>query len=514
MPLGADILLSPYLWTLVAIQIVMGGFDVIFHHELTERLAWRKSAADELKLHAARNFFYALLFGTFAWVQPKGWLAIVLLVIMLVEIVITLADFVEEDQTRKLPATERVLHTLMAINYGGVLALIGPAVVAWAGEPTGYAFVSYGVGSWLLMVAAIGVFLFGLRDIYAGMRARRFTDPAPVALRAELPARKHIVVTGGTGFIGARLVQSLVAGGHEVTVLVRSLIRAEQLTAPVRLVTDLGQIPDAASVDAIVDLAGEPVAGGLWTGARRRAILRSRLRLKRDIRTLIRRLERKPEVVISASAVGIYGLRGDEMLSEADRTGDRTLFSVRTCQAVEASARRIGDLGPRVVNLRIGLVLGRDGGLLAKMLPAFDLCLGGRIGSGRQWMSWIALDDLVRLIALTIGNQRLDGAVNATAPQPVRNADFTRALAAGLHRFAVIPLPAKPLEWVAGDFARELLLGGQRVYPAKALASGFRFTTPELSAALAKILASSSGRTSLPLRDSSTALIRRKVASP
>ena len=148
------IMLSPLLWTLVVIQMAMGGFDIVFHHEMTERLAWKDNASHELRLHAWRNLFYAVLFLTFAWTQPLGWLAIALVVVLAVEIVVTLWDFVEEDMTRKLPPTERVLHTLLAINYGAILALIAPVVVAWAWQTTGIAWVSYGWGSAFLALAA------------------------------------------------------------------------------------------------------------------------------------------------------------------------------------------------------------------------------------------------------------------------------------------------------------------------------------------------------------------------
>ncbi len=485
-----SIMTSPLLWTLVAIQIAMGGFDVLFHHEITERLAWRPSAANELRLHAVRNFFYAVLFAAFAWLQPAGWLALLLIAIMIAEIVITLADFVEEDMTRKLPATERVLHTLLAINYGAILALIGPEIAGWSAAPTGLHAVSYGWGSVLLTAAATGVALFGLRDIYTSRRAARYFPPQPVALDDVLagPARS-ILVTGGTGFIGRGLVEALVAGGHDVTVATRDVARAAGLPTPLRLVTRLDDIPACARFDAIVDLAGEPVAGGLWTSRRRRAIVASRLRSLAAIARLMQRLETPPAVLIKASAIGFYGLRGDDMLTEADAAGPVSQFAVRSCGIVErATLRAASRHRVRAVNLRIGLVLGRDGGLLGRLLPVFDLGLGGRTGSGAQWMSWISQRDIVRLIAFAIAHDDLDGAVNASAPVPVRNRDFASALGQALRRPAVLPLPAAPLELALGDFARELLTGGQRVLPAKAMASGFRFRDPEIESALRTVI--------------------------
>lgn len=486
----SPIMSSPLLWMLVALQIAMGGFDVVFHHEITERLAWRPSAARELRLHAARNFFYAVLFGAFAWAQPTGWLALALLAVMAVEIVITLADFVEEDMTRKLPASERVLHTLLAINYGAILAMIGPEIWRWASAPTALYAVSYGWGSVLLSVAALGVALFGLRDTYTSRRAAAFVAPPPVALDGVLDGpRRAILVTGGTGFIGSALVEALVSAGHDVTVVTRDPARAGGLATPVRLVTRLDALPSSAPIDAIVDLAGEAVAGGPWTPWRRRAIIASRLRSLSAIGRLVRRLDRKPAVIVKASAIGYYGLSGDDILTEADSAGPRSQFAPRSCAIVEARARSMGQtLRVRVVNLRIGLVLGRDGGILGRLLPVFDLGLGGPTGAGRQWMSWISRGDMVRLIAFSIGTEGLEGAVNGTAPNPVRNAVFAKLLGRALGRPAILPLPAWPLERVLGDFARELLTGGQRVVPAKALAEGFQFREPDLESALATII--------------------------
>lgn len=206
----------------------------------------------------------------------------------------------------------------------------------------------------------------------------------------------------------------------------------------------------------------------------------------RNIETLVRRLDSKPSVLIKASAIGIYGLRDDTQLTEAAAAGEPRLFSVRSCLNCEQAASKASQtLGLRTVSLRIGLVLGRDGGLLGRLLPVFDLALGGRLGSGQQWMSWIALEDMVRLIAFAISHIDLEGPVNATAPEPVRNGDFVKALGLALHRPAVFPVPAWPLELALGDFAREIILGGQRVIPEKVQAAGFRFVFPEIDTALA-----------------------------
>ncbi|MEM1372708.1 MAG: NAD-dependent epimerase/dehydratase family protein, partial [Pseudomonadota bacterium] len=360
-PLFNDIImLSPLLWTLVVIQLAMGGFDIVFHHEMTERLAWKDNAAQELRLHAWRNLFYAFLFMTFAWVQPQGWLAVALIVVLAVEIIITLWDFVEEDMTRKLPPTERVLHTLLAINYGAILALIAPAIFAWVAQPTEVVWISYGWGSAVLTLAAIGVSVFAVRDFYTSYRARFLRPRPPVDLGDMLQQRASVLVTGGTGFVGSELVRALADRGCDITVLTRSLANAAQLTPPVRLITSLEQIDDNAHFDAIIDLAGEPVAGGLWTWSRRYKIIASRVRSARALRSLVWRLATKPRVYIKASAVGVYGPRDHEgALDEAAELGPQHVFSARSCQICEAEADRMAELGVRVVNLRIGLVLGR-----------------------------------------------------------------------------------------------------------------------------------------------------------
>jgi uncharacterized protein (TIGR01777 family) len=312
-------------------------------------------------------------------------------------------------------------------------------------------------------------------------------NAAPSTNAAELvhalADRRHVLITGATGFIGTRLATALVAAGHEVSVLVRDPARAARLAPPFRLLTALDQIPSHAAIDAIVNLAGEPVADGPWTRRKRRRILSSRLRVTAAVVRLIARLECKPAVLVSASAVGWYGLWDDETLTEFD--GGKRSFTHRVCEAWEQAARRAERHGVRVVRLRIGTVLGRDGGILARLRALFVLGLGGALGSGGQWMSWIERDDLVRLIAHVIVEPRYVGAVNATAPVPVQNAAFARELARALARPAWLRLPASLLRGIAGDLARELALGGQRVLPDKADAFGFKFRHETLASALA-----------------------------
>lgn len=477
--------MTDLLWSLVALQIAMGAFDTLYHHELTERLAWRPSQKSELRLHGVRNLIYAGLFLLLGWSEPGGWAALAVLAVLTVEVIITLADFVEEDRTRRLPASERVTHTLLALNYGAILTLLVPVLIRWSGEPAGLIAVSHGLWSAMMAAAAAGVAVFGLRDLAAAGRSDRLTSSDPVAIGRELPGRRRILVTGATGFIGRRLVAALVGAGHDVTALVRNPLTAD-LPAPVRIVTDLGQIASDSPLDAVINLAGEPISDGLWTLPKRRRILRSRLKVTREVRRLIARLETRPEVLVSGSAIGWYGLHGDAVLDE--RGPANPCFSHRLCHAWEQAALQTEALGVRVVTLRIGLVLGSGGGMLARLLTPFEFGLGGPLGSGRQWMSWIDLDDCVRLILHTVADPRLAGPVNAVAPGPVTNADLSRALGRALNRPAVLAAPAAPLRLALGAFADELLLGGQRVTPGKALATGFRFRRPGLDEALHAIV--------------------------
>jgi len=297
-----------------------------------------------------------------------------------------------------------------------------------------------------------------------------------------------VLITGATGFIGRRLTAALADAGHEITALVRDPVAAAATAATSRwrVVTDLDQIAGDTSIDAVINLAGEPVCNGLWTRRKRRLILASRLRVTRAVVRLIARLERRPAVLVSGSAIGWYGLWNDEILTEFD--GGKGSFGHRVCEAWEQAAHKAQKLGARVVRLRLGVVLAIDGGALGKALPLFRWGLGGVIGSGQQWISWIARDDVVRLIAHVIAHPQYTGAVNATAPAPVRHATFVQELARAVHRPARLRIPASLLRFVAGDMARELVLGGQRVLPDKADAHGFTFRHDTLGSALSALL--------------------------
>lgn len=486
---------NPILWSLISVQVFMGAFDTLVHHEGTERLAWRASQKVELRLHGVRNFFYAVIFVCFAWLEPHGVYTVLLATILVVEVLITLWDFVEEDMTRKLPGTERINHTLLALNYGAILTLAAPYLWAWAHLPTSVTPVSYGWWSVMATASALGVAVFSARDLLAASRSERLDRGDPAALVAGLKPRQHILITGGTGFVGTRLVAALVAARHHVTVLTRDARKADALDHPVRVITDLNVIDDADHFDVIINLAGDAIAGGLWTAKKRARIIGSRVDMTNALNALIKRLAHKPECLINGSAVGWYGPQedgDDTKLSEDSKA--RPAFTHDVCDAWEQATAPIAAQGVRVVILRIGLVLGVDGGVLAKLLTPFEFGAGGVMGHGRQWMSWIERDDLIRVIAFAVKTQDLSGPLNAVAPNAVQNEGFSRALASALHRPLFVRFPERLLAGALGDMARETMLTGQRVVPARLLSAGFRFDHETIAPMLRHITGSKAPR--------------------
>ena len=304
----------------------------------------------------------------------------------------------------------------------------------------------------------------------------------------------NVLITGATGFIGRQLVRELLADGHQVTVLTRNPSAAER-ALPVRCgcvawnpETGLIDRDCLRSVDAVVHLAGEGIAAGRWSAARKQAIRDSRVggtRLLVDSIAALPASER-PRALISGSAIGYYGDRGDEPLDEQSSAGSD--FLAQVCAAWEQEARRAESLGVRVAVLRIGVVLGSGGGALRQLLPPLQVGLGGRLGSGRQWMSWIHLGDLTRLLRFALTNDAASGAINAVAPESATNADFTRILARTLGRPAILPVPAFALRAAMGEMAA-VLLSSQRVLPRAAERLGFQFVHGELSSAFADLCA-------------------------
>jgi len=469
------------LWICFSFQILMGAIDTLHHHELTERLAWRADQASELKLHAIRNFAYAVTFILLAFWQPTGLVAAGLILLLLAEVFVTLRDFVEEDRTRKLPATERILHTLMTANYGVLLFLLIPVLWSWAQSPTGLHAVWYGFWSILLILSALAVTIFAIRDWHASLRIPNlYRRPAnTLAMPGE---KRRWLITGGTGFIGRRLIEVLQAQGHEIIVLTRNGETAT-LPPPISYVTDFDQIPTRTKIDVIVNFAGEPLAHGLWTKTRKAEFRRSRLMMTKNIGKLLGRLTHQPEVLINGSAIGVYGINPTAPQDEDSAIKNDESFSQKLCLDWEAEAQKLARKYLRIVCLRIGMVLDRDGAALAQLLIPTELGGGARFGNGNIMMSWITRDDLVRLIQFAVNTAGIKGALNGTAPEPVSNLRFTRALAKALYRPALMVIPKTVIKCLGG-LGREILLGDQTILPRKALEHGFEFLDPEIEPAL------------------------------
>ena len=466
-------MITELLWWLILAQMAMGAFDILWHHEFTERLAWRQSQKQELRLHGVRNFIYGIAFLVLGFMVPTGWLALVMIGLLIIEVIITLIDFVEEDRSRKLPETERITHTLLALNYGGILALLMPVLWKLGSESAGLAFTQYGIWSLLALLGSVGCVLFGIRDILAANRLDRLEIVAPDVLLDAPLKKRRILITGGTGFIGQRLIAALVAKGDDVTVLTRNAQKSAG--QKVRTITSLAEINDDDVFDVVINLAGEPIVGGLWTGKQKRKIYRSRIRLTRQLVRLFARLQCPPEVFVSASAIGIYGTRVDQPVNEYTEIEDDGSFSHRLCAAWEREALAAKSMGIRTVLIRIGIVLDPDGGSLGQMLPAFEFGLGGPFGDGRHMMSWISRDDLVRLVGHCMANDNIRGPVNGVAPEPISNKVFAKTLGRALGRPAVMSLPEILIRKGLGKLGEEIFLANQNVLPTEALRQNFHF---------------------------------------
>ena len=295
----------------------------------------------------------------------------------------------------------------------------------------------------------------------------------------------RLAISGASGLVGSALCEAIERRGDIPVRLVRRHAESEN---EIEWAPAEGRLDPVAleGCDAVVNLSGESVAGGRWTAARKQRILDSRLDSTTTLSRAMASMDVKPDVFVSASAMGYYGDTGALVVDEESPKGEGFLADV--CEAWEAATESAEAAGIRTVHYRIGLVLSSEGGALAQMLPVFKLGGGGRLGSGRQYMSWIDIDDLVAGILHCIDSEDLSGPVNAVAPEPVTNAEFTRVLANALHRPALVPVPAFGLRLALGDMADEMLLGGARIRPARLLDSDFSFEHATLPEALQDIL--------------------------
>ena len=477
---------------LMAAQGLLGAFDTLYHHELTEALPSRRSARKELWIHAIRASLYSLLFiGLSAW-QWHGLWAVLLMVIFSVEILLTLWDFVIEDRTRLLPATERVTHTILSINGGAFIALLALTVPDWFVQSTELQWESQGWLSVFLALCGVGVGLSGLRDGFAAHSLGKITKYEVKKMPLHFSdACNSVLVTGATGFIGKLLVNALIADGQRVTVLTRNAKKtAWAFDGKVKCVERMDELPSNYPIDTIVNLAGARILGWRWTESRKAELLKSRVSLTQSIDAWIAKAEQKPKLFLSASAIGYYGIQviGDNTeLTEESPT--QNIFMSKLCREWEMTAQSAEQYGVTVVRMRFGLVLGHGGALPMLLLP-IKLFLGGKLASGKQWLSWIHVDDLLAAIAhiwrLHQADEtkvRVKSVYNFTAPEVLSQFEFSKVAAKVLHRPCFFPTPGWPMCLMLGEQA-DLLLEGQRVVPTNLLEGGFKFTYPDAESAL------------------------------
>lgn len=478
---------------LMAAQGCLGAFDTLYHHELTEALPHKPGARLELGIHATRALIYALLFIGLAYWEWHGVFAVALLAIFTVEIVLTLWDFVVEDRTRLLPASERVTHTVLAVNGGAFITLLAMHFPAWYAEPSALVWSAQGWLSVFLALCGVGVGVSGLRDGLAAWRLGRLADRGNAGIAFD-DMERTVLVTGATGFIGRQLVRALLEDGHEVIALSRQpKAAAWMFDGRVRCIGAMRDLPASRRVDVVVNLAGARILGPRWNAKRREALRRSRIGLTGQVVDWIARAEHKPFLMLSASAIGYYGIQpiGDQ--AELDEGAPpQPLFMSDLCREWEQAAGAAARHGTQVECMRFGLVIGLAGALPMMLLPIL-LGLGGRLGSGTQWLSWIHVDDVVRGMAhrWRLALQRTGevpgvGVSNFTAPECVTQLGFSQAAARIWHRPCVLPTPGWPLRRILGEQA-DLLLEGQRVVPQRLEREGFVFRYPGIAAALRSV---------------------------
>ena len=301
----------------------------------------------------------------------------------------------------------------------------------------------------------------------------------------------RVLVSGSTGFLGTALVETLEGQGHAVARLVRPATSrknagsAREQTVVWDPVAGQFDAAGAEGADALIHLAGASIAGGRWNASRKALLRTSRIDATRHLIGALAKLQRPPRVIVAASAIGYYGNRGDETLTEASAPGSDFLAGL--CREWEAETARGAEFGARVVNPRFGIILAAHGGALPRMALPFKMCAGGRLGDGRQWMSCLTLREAVSIVQFALANSALTGPVNAVTPNPVRNSEFTSVLAKTLRRPALFPAPAFALRLALGEMADALLLISQRVMPTKLTDAGYRFLQPSLANALAEV---------------------------
>lgn len=294
----------------------------------------------------------------------------------------------------------------------------------------------------------------------------------------------NILITGGSGFIGSVLCSRLLHDKHNVVILTRI---PEAIKLPLKGISELEQLEDDVVFDVVVNLAGEPIVDKRWSGKQKLCLMSSRLDITQKLINYFETVEHRPKVFISGSAIGYYGIGEADKPIDETALGDES-FASQLCQQWESVALQAETLGIRTCLLRTGIVLGKGGGVLNKMLGPFKMGLAGRIGRGKQWMSWIHLDDLVGIILYCIDHKNIKGAINGTSPNPVTNLRFTKTLGKVLKRPTIFPMPSLVVKFFMGQMGEELLLAGKNIVPVKALDAGYQFNYPHLEDALLDVV--------------------------
>jgi uncharacterized protein len=471
---------------LLMVQGLLGAFDTLYHHELTQDLAHQPTAKLELRIHAVRSMLYGLLFALMANTQLQGSLVFIIVALIVVEVGLTLWDFVVEDHSRLLPSSERITHTILAVNGGAIFVLYGFVLFDWYSLTTSVLRLDAGWLSAVLNVMAAGVFLSGVRDAHAAWvlakNERRSIGANPFAALSH----RRFLITGATGFIGQRLVDALLSARHEVIVMNRNPLAANvRFQAKVRCIQNMQELDSNQQLDVVIHLAGARVLGMPWSLRQKTNLLASRINIAKQIQDWLASASHQPAVWVQASAIGFYGAR-DPSEALTENSLPSTGFMSELCQTIETQATAAEVTGVRVVNLRIGLVLGHGGPLPMLALPV-RFFFGGRMGSGQQVVSWIHLADVLGIMARTIDKADVRGSFNAVSPCPVTQAELAQAIARQLRRPSWCHMPAKLFRLLMGEMS-ELLFDGQRVIPYRLVTTGYTFSYPRLDTALADLL--------------------------
>ncbi len=470
------------------IQVILGVFDNFWCHEFIEKLPSKPKARHELTFHFIRESIYAVICFGLAWYEWRGSWAITLATLFVTFFIVTMCSFIAANKSRVLPLFERVLHVFLVINISLFLYTIHPILAQWNTKTTTMITVDYGIWSWLFTGFAVVFLIWSMRNAIAVMKLHILKVPEwqrrPFKKGVNENPKKYLI-TGATGFIGTALTRKLIENGDTVIALSRDKEKVNYKFGPhVQAITNLNHLNNSDEIDVIINLAGESLASGLWTKKRKQIFFESRIKTTKNLITLIERLEKKPELLINGSAIGFYGNRGDETLTEENDS--KTDFMASLCQQWEEEAVQAEDCGVRVIRFRIGLVLDGGGGILPPMLLATKLYGGMIIGDGCQYMSWIDRNDIIDLIQFIVSNSEINGAVNASAPNPETQRSFMKTLGTVIKRPVYLWAPQWVCRLLLRDMA-DLFLNGQKVLPQKAMHFGFKFQYCELRQSFERI---------------------------